>query len=49
METNPGWLKLLLAATNFHDPKPVRAIEVLLYYLYVHYNISGNSVNGMYQ
>ena len=31
---NPPWmggLELPLAKTNFHGPKPVRAIEVLLY------------------
>ena len=27
---HPGWLKLPLARTIFHSPKPVRAIEVLL-------------------
>ena len=27
----PGWLELPLARTIFHGPKPVRAIEVLLY------------------
>ena len=28
---NPGWVELPLTITNFHGPKPVRAIEVLLY------------------
>ena len=28
---HPGWLELPLARTIFHGPKPVRAIEVLLY------------------
>ena len=27
---HPGWVKLPLAITNFHGPKPVRAIEILL-------------------
>ena len=34
METNPGWLELLLAGTNFHGPKPVQVTEVLLYCIY---------------
>ena len=29
---NPHWLELPLSRTNFHGPKGVRAIEVLLYY-----------------
>ena len=28
---HPGWLELLLARIIFHGPKPVRAIEILLY------------------
>ena len=28
---HPGWLELSLARTIFHGPKPVQAIEVLLY------------------
>ena len=31
METNPEWLQLSLAGTNFHGPKPFQATEVLLY------------------
>ena len=27
----PGWLELPMARTIFHCPKPVQAIEVLLY------------------
>ena len=30
---NPHWLKLPLSRTNFHGPRGVRAIEVLLYLL----------------
>ena len=30
-QIHPGWLELPLARTIFHGPKPVRAIEVLLY------------------
>ena len=28
---NPHWLEVRLSRTNFHSPKGVRAIEVLLY------------------
>ena len=28
---HPGWLELLLARIIFHDSKPVRAIDSLLY------------------
>ena len=31
IETYPEWLELPLTGTNFHDPKSVRATEVLLY------------------
>ena len=31
-QIHPGWLELPLARTIFHGPKPVRAIEVLLYF-----------------
>ena len=27
---NPQWLKLPMSRTHFHDPKDVRAIEVIL-------------------
>ena len=30
---HPRWVELPLARTNFHGPKPVRAIEILLYRL----------------
>ena len=30
-EFNPGWWELPFAGTNFHGPKTVWAIEVLLY------------------
>ena len=30
---HPGWVELPLARTNFHGPKLVQAIEVLLYFL----------------
>ena len=30
IETNTGWLELSLNGNNFHGPKPVGAIEVLL-------------------
>ena len=40
IETNPGWLELPLARTNFHSPKGVQATEVLLYSILVvdHFN-----------
>ena len=31
IEANPGWLEIPLARSNFHDLKPVRATELLLY------------------
>ena len=31
IKTNPEWLELPLARTNFHSPKRVQATEVLLY------------------
>ena len=34
-ETYPGWLELALTGTNFHDPKPVRVTEFLLYFGYI--------------
>ena len=36
---NPGWVELPLARANFHGPKPVRAIEVLLYLYTVEYQM----------
>ena len=32
---NPQWLKLPMSRTNFHGPKDVRAIEVLLYFTFL--------------
>ena len=40
-QIHPGWLELPLARTIFHGPKPVCAIEVLLY-MYV----MGNEFNS---
>ena len=35
--TNPQWLKLPMSRINFHGPKDVRAIEILLYVVGMHY------------
>ena len=32
---HPGWVELPLARTKFHGPKPVRAIEILLYLQFI--------------
>ena len=34
LPNNPQWLELPMSRTNFHGPKDVRAIEVLLYIVF---------------
>ena len=41
---NPDWLDLPLSLTNFHGPKGVRAIEVLLYVVLVSGGWSGGAI-----
>ena len=36
---NPQWLELPMSRTNFHGPKDVRAIEVRLYFGWLHFNM----------
>ena len=42
---NPHWLELPLSRTNFHGPKGVRAIEVLLYLYRMVYDFDFDIVN----
>ena len=36
LETNPGWLELLLTGTNFHDPSLLEPLK--FYCIYKHVN-----------